>query len=46
MNKVDEYIHAATRDNTRRSNQAAVRHFETAWGDSFHQQPTALRATW
>ncbi len=32
MNKVDQYIHAATRDNTRRSYQSAIRHFETEWG--------------
>jgi site-specific recombinase XerD len=31
MSKIDEYIHAATRDNTRRSYQSAVRHFETEW---------------
>lgn len=32
MSKIDQYIHAATRDNTRRSYQAAVRHFEIEWG--------------
>lgn len=32
MSKLDHYIHAATRDNTRRSYQAAVRHFEIEWG--------------
>jgi integrase len=32
MTKVDDYLHAATRDNTRRSYQAAVRHFENDWG--------------
>jgi site-specific recombinase XerD len=32
MSKIDQYIHAATRDNTRRSYQSAVRHFETEWG--------------
>ncbi len=32
MTKVDEYIHSATRDNTRRSYQSAVCHFETEWG--------------
>jgi integrase len=31
MSKVDQYIHAATRHNTRRSYQSAVRHFETEW---------------
>jgi len=29
---VDEYLAAATRDNTRRSYQSAVRHFEVEWG--------------
>lgn len=28
MNSVDDYLHAATRANTRRSYQAAVKHFE------------------
>lgn len=32
MNTVDDYLHAATRDNTRKSYQAAVRHFEVEWG--------------
>jgi len=32
MNQLDDYLHAATRDNTRRSYQSAVRHFETEWG--------------
>ena len=32
MSKLDQYIHAATRENTRRSYQSAVRHFETEWG--------------
>lgn len=32
MNKIDVYIHAATRDNTRKSYQSALRHFETEWG--------------
>jgi integrase len=29
---IDQYIHAATRDNTRRSYQATVKHFEVTWG--------------
>mgnify|MGYP001212975770 CR=1 FL=1 len=29
---VDRYIHAGTRNNTRRSYQSAVRHFEEEWG--------------
>lgn len=32
MSKLDQYVHAATRDNTRRSYQSAIRHFETEWG--------------
>lgn len=32
MSKIDQYIQAATRDNTRQSYQAAVRHFEVEWG--------------
>lgn len=32
MNKIDRYIQAATRDNTRRSYQSAVEHFEVSWG--------------
>ncbi len=32
MSKIDTYVHAATRENTRRSYQAAVRHFEIEWG--------------
>ncbi|MCY1200070.1 Phage integrase family protein [compost metagenome] len=32
MSKLDQYLHAATRDNTRQSYQSAVRHFEVGWG--------------
>lgn len=32
MSKIDIYLHAGTRDNTRRSYQAAARHFEVEWG--------------
>lgn len=32
MNEVERYIEAATRDNTRRSYQAAIEHFEVDWG--------------
>ncbi|WP_076591321.1 tyrosine-type recombinase/integrase [Herminiimonas arsenitoxidans] len=32
MDKVDQYLHAATRENTRKSYQAAVQHFEVEWG--------------
>ncbi|MBP0640065.1 hypothetical protein J8I34_32900 [Cupriavidus sp. AcVe19-6a] len=32
MSKLDQYLRAATRDNTRQSYQSAVRHFEVSWG--------------
>lgn len=32
MSKIDQYLHAATRDNTRQSYRAAIRHFEVEWG--------------
>ncbi len=32
MLDVDRYLEAATRDNTRRSYQSAIRHFEREWG--------------
>jgi len=32
MSKLDQYIRAATRDNTRQSYQSAIRHFEIEWG--------------
>ncbi len=32
MNKVDLYVKAATRDNTRRSYRSAIEHFEVVWG--------------
>ncbi|SEI21112.1 site-specific integrase [Pseudomonas fuscovaginae UPB0736] len=32
MSELDRYLHAATRDNTRRSYQAAIEHFEVGWG--------------
>ncbi|MBS2132234.1 site-specific integrase (plasmid) [Burkholderia thailandensis] len=32
MGNVDRYIEAATRENTRRSYQSAIRHFEVEWG--------------
>ncbi len=32
VNTIDQYLQAATRDNTRRSYQAAVEHFETQFG--------------
>lgn len=42
MNKVDTYLHAATRDNTRRSYQSAVRHFEVEWGGFLPASADAL----
>ncbi len=32
MEDIDRYLRAATRDNTRRSYQSAIRHFEVEWG--------------
>jgi integrase len=32
MNKVDRYLQAGTRENTRKSYRAAVEHFEVTWG--------------
>lgn len=32
MSKLDQYLHAAIRDNTRRSYQSGIRHFEIEWG--------------
>lgn len=32
MDKVDKYLSAGTRENTRRSYRAAVEHFEVSWG--------------
>lgn len=32
MTKLDDYLRAATRDNTRQSYQSAIRHFEVEWG--------------
>lgn len=32
MASIDDYIHAATRDNTRKSYRAAIEHFEVSWG--------------
>lgn len=32
MTDIERYVRAATRDNTRRSYQAAIDHFETQWG--------------
>ena len=32
MSDLDQYLNAATRDNTRRSYRAAIEHFEVSWG--------------
>lgn len=32
VNKVDQYVKAATSDNTRRSYRSAIEHFEVSWG--------------
>ncbi|MFT0174444.1 hypothetical protein ACLKMY_36700 [Paraburkholderia mimosarum] len=32
MSAIDRYVEAATRENTRRSCQSALRHFEVEWG--------------
>ncbi len=32
MATVDQYINAATHDNTRKSYQSAIEHFEVQWG--------------
>ena len=32
MSKINHYIHAATRENTRRSYQSAIEHYEATWG--------------
>ncbi|RQV01350.1 Tn3 family resolvase [Burkholderia cenocepacia] len=32
MSAIDRYVEAATRENTRRSYQSAIRHFEVEWG--------------
>lgn len=35
MIQIDDYLRAATRDNTRKSYRAAVNHFEIEWGRLF-----------
>lgn len=42
MSKIDQYIQAATRDNTRQSYQAAVRHFEIEWGGFLPATPDSI----
>nr|NLU60382.1 hypothetical protein [Pseudomonas sp. BIGb0427] len=46
MNTIERYLQAAVRDNTRRSYQAAVEHFEVSWEAFCRPPPTASSATW
>ncbi|AXA90820.1 site-specific integrase [Massilia sp. YMA4] len=39
MSTFDDYLHAATRENTRQSYQAALRHFEVEWGGLLPASP-------
>ena len=32
MADIDKYLHAATKENTRRSYQSAIEHYEVSWG--------------
>ncbi|CAJ0687136.1 hypothetical protein EPIRMAN_GEN20615_12185 [Ralstonia mannitolilytica] len=41
MHDVDRYLEAATRDNTRRSDQSAIRYFEVEWGGFLRASATA-----
>ena len=38
MGKPDQYLNAATRENTRKSYASAVRHFEVDWAAFYPQQ--------
>ncbi|UVJ41938.1 site-specific integrase [Pseudomonas sp. LS1212] len=42
LSELDRYIAAGTRDNTRRSYQAAVEHFEVSWGGFLPATSTAV----
>ena len=42
MSKLDRYLEAATRDNTRRSYASAVRHFEIEWGGHLPATPDSV----
>lgn len=42
MATVDAYLHAATRENTRQSYDAAVRHFEIEWGGLLPASPDSV----
>jgi hypothetical protein len=43
MAKLDQYIHAATRDNTRRSYQSAIRHFPSGTSTKVFRTPPKQR---
>lgn len=42
MSELDRYLQAATRDNTRKSYQSALRHFEVAWGGYLPATPDSV----
>jgi len=42
LNTIDDYIKAATRDNTRRSYQSAIEHFEVTWGGLLPATPNTI----
>lgn len=42
MSKLDQYLAAATRENTRRSYEAATRHFEVEWGGCLPASPETI----
>jgi integrase len=42
MNRLDQYIEAAERDNTRRSYASAIRHFEVEWKGLLPSTPDAI----
>jgi len=42
LNTLDDYIKAATRDNTRRGYQSAIEHFEVTWGGLLPATPNTI----
>lgn len=42
VSKLDQYLAAATRENTRRSYEAATRHFEVEWGGCLPASPETI----
>lgn len=42
MTKVDHYLKAASRENTRRSYESATRHFEVSWGGHLPATPDSV----